>query len=315
MCSAMGRDGRVRFRVVSAEDGLTLRQLLCRRFSGLRPQASAELIKAGGAYIDNVRIRLPSVRVVAGERLTVYPGAAEVAILDPADLQIVHRDPEFVIVDKPAGVPPSSTRASARGTVAQALVHRLAGEGMLRPYVGPIRAIPSAASGLVLYTIRDQDAVSLQKSYLQAEITTVDRLLVKGDPPAHLRCEQPLLLTRSGRLKICRAGALGSSPASTEFRRLHALESADKDKGEVRCLLEARACGAFGAQAAVHSAALGFPVVHGDEVAVGIAGDQQHPGPLLHRAHLEIVHPQSGERLCFDSAMPAWGREAEGSRA
>ncbi len=316
----MGRDGRIRFRVVAAEDGLTLRQLLCRRFAELRPQASAELIRAGGAYIDNVRIRLPQVRVAAGERLTVYRGAAEVARLDPADLQIVHRDPEFVIIDKPAGIPPNSTRASARGTVAQALVHRLAGEGMLRPYVGPIRPIPSAASGLVLYTIRDQDAVSLQKPYLRAEITTVDRLLVKGMAPARLRCDEPLLLTRSGRLQVCSAGALGSSSASTEFRRLQTSghegvgESMGGDE-ELHSLLEARACRAFGAQAAVHSAALGFPVRNASEVAAGSSDEGQGAGLLLHRMRLEIVHPHSGERLCFESPVPAWGREAEGSRA
>jgi len=315
----MAQDGRVRFRVVTAEDGLTLRQLLCRRFSDLRPQTSAELIKAGGAYIDNVRIRLPSVRVMAGERMTVYRGAAEVAVLDPADLQIVHRDPEFVIVDKPAGIPPNSTRASARGTVAQALVYRLCAEGMLRPYVGPVRPIPSAASGLVLYTIRDQDAVSLQKLYLRAEVTTVDRVLVKGDAPAILRCDQPLLLTRSGRLEVCSAGALGASPASTELRRLDTKEGdgGRVAEGEPRVvsLLEARARGAFGAQAAVHSAALGFPVADPSAALGGANRGEPGVGLLLHRSRLELVHPHSGERLCFDSPMPAWGRLPQGSGA
>ena len=112
------RDGRVRFRVVSSEDGLMLRQLLCRRFAELKPQDAADLVKAGGVYINNVRIRLPSVRVAAGERLTVYRAAANTVHLDPKDLRILHRDADFVIIDKPAGVPASSTRASARKSCA-----------------------------------------------------------------------------------------------------------------------------------------------------------------------------------------------------
>ena len=48
---AMDADARVRFRVVANEDGMMLRQLLCRRFADLGAQAAAALIKAGGVYM------------------------------------------------------------------------------------------------------------------------------------------------------------------------------------------------------------------------------------------------------------------------
>ena len=321
------RDGRVRFRVVLSEDGLMLRQLLCRRFADLKAQSAADLIKAGGVYVDNVRTRLPSIRVAAGERLTVYRAAANTVALDPEDLQIIHRDPEFVIVDKPAGVPPSSTRASARGTVAQALVHRLSGEGILRPYVGPIRPIPPGASGLILYTVRGQDAVSHQNLYLDADLETTDLLLVTGDAPEHLRCEKPVLMTRSGRLTICSPGAHGATRAITDFQRMSGPGGA---QGEPFSLLQARAMRALGSQAAVHAADLGFPVrrqepgeadksVNGGEAegeAEGEAGaerGQEAGAPpngalFLHRARIELVHPRSGERLSFEAAQPCWAR-------
>ncbi len=312
------RDGRVRFRVVSSEDGLMLRQLLCRRFAELKPQGAADLVKAGGVYIDNVRIRLPSVRVTAGERLTVYRAAADTVLLDPKDLRILHRDPDFVIIDKPAGVPPSSTRASARGTVAQALVHRLSGEGILRPYVGPVRPIPTGASGLVLYTARGQDAVSRQTLYLGAELETTDLLLAEGEAPETMRCDAPVLMNRSGRLTVCSADAFGATPASTEFRRLGGAATSGADTGPGASLLEARALRAAGAQAPVHAAELGFPVRRQAEPERG-AGGERPAGPsgrdappsgaiFLHRAQIRLVHPRTGERLVFDAPPPPWAR-------
>ncbi len=319
-----GRDGRVRFRVVSSEDGLMLRQLLCRRFAELKPQDAADLVKAGGVYINNVRIRLPSVRVAAGERLTVYRAAANTVHLDPKDLRILHRDPDFVIIDKPAGVPPSSTRASARGTVAQALVHRLSDEGILRPYVGPVRPIPTGASGLILYTARGQDAVSRQALYLDAELETTDLLLAEGDAPTTMRCDAPVLMNRSGRLTVCSPSAFGATEASTEFKRLDRGQAPGSEACPGPCLLEARALRAAGAQAAVHAAELGFPVRRQPDTEAGHKTENEtdaaKPGRpsepdappsgalFLHRAQIRLVHPRTGESLVFDAPPPPWAR-------
>ncbi|MEZ4384297.1 MAG: hypothetical protein R3A79_23385 [Nannocystaceae bacterium] len=316
----MGPDGRVRFRVVVSEDGLMLRQLICRRFAEFGVQGAADLIKAGGVYVDNVRIRIPSVRVAKGERITVYRAAAATVALDPADLQILHRDPDFVVVLKPAGVPARSTRASARGTVAQALIHRLSAAGHLRPYVGPVRPLPPGASGLVLYTIRDQEAVSHQPAFVEAELVTVDRLVVDGEAPASLRCAEPVLMARSGRLKTVDADTFGARPAITEFRRL---ELRSGGSSGVQTLLEATATRAEGAQAAVHAATLGLPIVRGpsrgehaelDEPGAS-AGDPYREGAaagetLLHRAKITLVHPLRGETLVFEAAPPRWAQTA-----
>ena len=235
-----------------------------------------------------------------------------------------------MVIDKPAGVPASSTRASARGTVAQALVHRLLGEGILRPYVGPVRPIPTGASGLILYTVRGQDAVSYQSLYMGAELESADLLLALGDAPESLRCDEPVLKNRSGRLTVCSPGAFGATPASTEFRRLARRESAPGSPGSVLTLLEARALRAAGAQSMIHAAHLGFPVWRqpeadddsddnddnddNDEASeprdrepAATPADTPPSGTLcLHRARISLVHPRSGERLRFESAPPRW---------
>ena len=84
------------------------------------PEQAADLVKAGGVYVNRLRVRLPMVRVAAGERITVYRGALTAEPFRPRDIQMVYRDPSFVVVDKPAGVAVAPTRTSARGTLSEA---------------------------------------------------------------------------------------------------------------------------------------------------------------------------------------------------
>ncbi len=151
-----------RFRIVAAEQGMTLRQVLRRRIAELSARGrAAELIKAGGVYLDNVRVRLPTVRVVEGERITVYLTAIDDKPLDPASLQFLARGSDFIAVAKPAGISASASKASARGTISEAVVRVLRGEGFARPYVGVVYPLPPAIAGVLLMTIRDRQQRSI----------------------------------------------------------------------------------------------------------------------------------------------------------
>lgn len=251
--------GRARFRVIAAEEGMMLRQLLCRRFHGMGADEAADLIKAGGVYVGNTRIRLPMVRVAPGERITVYREARATREIAPDALRIVHRAADLVIVDKPAGVPATSSLQSARGTVAQALVHRLlrAEAAVLRPYVGPIRPIPTGASGLVAFTVRGQDEVSALAEFLAAEAVAVDRLRVRGRAPDLDRWEGAVILGRSGRLRPSPADARGAVVARSELRCL----ARDGEGDGETSLCEIVSTNAPGALALVHVAQLGLEVV------------------------------------------------------
>ncbi|MCA9699292.1 MAG: hypothetical protein KC431_17335, partial [Myxococcales bacterium] len=94
-----------RFRVIPQEQGMTLRNLLTRRVRDLDRKQAAILIRAGGVYVNRLRVRLPQILVAPGERITVYLEALDAVPVDPQSLNFVHRSPEFVVVDKPAGVP------------------------------------------------------------------------------------------------------------------------------------------------------------------------------------------------------------------
>ena len=113
MAKPASANGPVRFRVVGIEDGMMLRQLLGKRLK-VTPAIAAEIVRAGGAYVGPVRMCVPTVRVTEGERVTVYPRAAQIVAIDPAMLTVLHRDAQCVIVEKPHGVPAAATRAATR---------------------------------------------------------------------------------------------------------------------------------------------------------------------------------------------------------
>ncbi len=161
----MGEQPR-RFRVIAAEEGMTLRQVLRRRLPELAARGLAQdLIRAGGVYLDKVRVRLSGIRVVEGERISVYLDADKPP-LDLAELTVLARGSDYLAVDKPAGVPVRASKASARGTVSEAVVRLLRTQGIARPYVGVVHPLPAAVGGAVLLTIRGQQQSSMLNAFI-----------------------------------------------------------------------------------------------------------------------------------------------------
>lgn len=289
-----------RFRVVPQEGGLSLRNLLSRRLPQLDRRRAADLIRAGGVYVNRLRVRVPSVIVVEGERITVYPAALDAAPLDPETLVFVHRGEDFVILDKPAGVPVSATRETSVGSLSQALVHRLESEGVRRPYVGLVHRLDRGASGLVLFTIRGVANKSLHQQFREHRVERCYRIRVRGEAPESLRCDAPLIRLASG-VKIGSAADGHALPATTHFRRLAQL--ADGEAPEA--LLEATLETGRTHQIRAHAAHLGLPVL----------GDRRYGNPddrgerlHLHAHRLAFAHPLTKQALRFESTLPAWAR-------
>lgn len=196
------KDKPKRFRVVPQEQGTTLRNLVVKRVGGLDRERAATLIRAGGVYVNRLRVRLPQVLVAAGERVSVYLEALDAEPLAPERVVFIHRDDDFVILDKPAGVPVSPIRETAVGCLSEALIHTLEAEGISRPYVGVVHRLDRGASGLVLFTIRGVANKSLHKQFRDHEIRRGYRIRARSEsgqaPPAKFSCDAPLIKLRDG---------------------------------------------------------------------------------------------------------------------
>ena len=297
----------VRFRVVEPEDGTLLPNLLSRRLPDVDLAAAKELVRAGAVYVGHLRVRLNTIRVATGERITVYPDALGKEGLETDALRFVHRDPDFVVLDKPAGVPVAQTRDSARGTLSEALRRALEEEGVLRPYVGVVHRLDQGASGLVLLTIRGVANKSLHRQFAEHEIERRYRVRLLGEPPAALRCEEPLVELKHGRVRVARSGEPRARPALTELRRLEPVVT--EVDGQAAALMEVELHTGRTHQIRVHAQALGFPVL-GDR-KYGARDDDEPARLYLHADRLAFAHPSTGERIELRAPRPEWARATD----
>ena len=293
----------VRFRVVPHEEGTLLYQLVSRRLPDTPADAAKRLVKAGGVYVGHLRVRIPTIRVVAGERITVYPDTLKVEELDLESIRIVHRDPSFVVIDKPAGVPVAATREGARGTLAEALRRLLESEGLTRPYVGVVHRLDQGASGLVLFTIRGIANSSLHKQFVDHEIRRTYRVVVTGDAPDEVTCDRSIVVRPGGRgVRIAKDGEPRAKSALTRF---HRLTPSAPIVGTT--LYEVELVTGRTHQIRVHAAELGHPVL-GDR-RYGHDGDA--PERLhLHASSLAFTHPLEGTPVVVQAPLPDWAAAA-----
>ena len=299
---------------------MTLRNLLTRRVRDLDRKQAAILIRAGGVYVNRLRVRLPQILVAPGERITVYLEALDAVPVDPQSLNFVHRSPEFVVVDKPAGVPVAPVRETAVGCLSEALIHRLESEGVTRPYVGVVHRLDQGASGLVLFTIRDIANKSLHKQFVEHRIRRRYRVRVQAEPrrtlEGEIRCDAPLIKRKSdkgGGVVVGKAGEAGAMEAHSRFVHVAALEGGQH-------LFDVEIETGRTHQIRAHAAHLGFPVVGdrrygGDPVsdAAGAAGDgededEQVEALCLHAWQLDFEHPVSEESVHLEAGLPDWAR-------
>jgi RluA family pseudouridine synthase len=291
----------VRFRVVPQERGTALGALVGDRLPGLGRREGVELVKAGAVYIGHLRVRVPSTRVTEGDRITVYPDALEIDELDPGEaLRFVHRDPAFVVLDKPAGVPVAATKATARGTLSEALRRKLRAEEVERPYVGVVHRLDQGASGLVLFTIRGVANKSLHRDFESHDIARTYRVRVVGDAPESFECDAPLIeQPGSDSMQVAKSGQARAKPARTEFRRV---EPALDIPGT--SLLEVSLVTGRTHQIRVHAAHSGHPV-HGDRRYGESDAGRLH----LHAWRLQFDHPlDDGVQLDLQTRLDPWAR-------
>jgi 23S rRNA pseudouridine1911/1915/1917 synthase len=318
----------VQFRIIGAEDGLMLKRVLSRRLQDTTAEQAAELVRRGSVYVGRLRVRVPTVRVVPGERVTVHLEAPDVPRLSADDLVVVVQREDLVVVEKPAGVPVSATKEAATGSLSETLIEWLTARGVVRPYVGVVHRLDQPASGLVLFTTRSAANASVHKLFVEHAIERVYRLRVHGDPAPSFVVDVPLVEARAGHVRVAQPGEAGAMNARTSFTRLTPAD------GDPTALLEARLDTGRMHQIRVHAAHAGHPIVgdrrYGsapdaprDVVADETPSDEldlesrrddaapvaQERGELrLHAHELRFTHPATGEVIHARSTLPRWAQ-------
>lgn len=257
---------------------------------------AARLIRAGHVFLNGAPTK-PADAVRAGDLVEYSRPEAEFA--EPAaeaiPLRLIHDDPDFVVVDKPAGMVVHPAPGHSNGTLVQALLG-LGGSwssagGETRP--GIVHRLDKGTSGLILAARNDVAHRALAAQLADRSLSRTYLAVVRGglSRPAGI-LEGPIGRDPANRLRM--AVVAGGRFARTRY------EVVENRAGRtlVRCELESGRTH----QIRVHLTALGHPLVGDDLYGGARRGEPQRP--LLHAWRLRLRHPRTGEPLGFEAPLP-----------
>ncbi len=207
--------------------------------------------------------------------------------------RIVHADEHLAVVDKPAGLVVHAAPGVRGPTLVDLLGGLLGGGDPGRP--GIVHRLDRDTSGLMLVARTEAAHRLLSARIARREVERTYLALVEGRPRSRTgTIDAPL--GRDYRAPERRAvGGRGARPARTHFAVVEALPGDS--------LLEVRLETGRTHQVRAHLAAIGHPVA-GDP-RYGHAGRHGLARQFLHSHRLSLVHPVTGERLEFESPLPA----------
>ena len=299
-----------------AEDaGERLDRFLARRLAGFSRSRLKNLIEAGQVSAGGATLSDPSHRVKPGQRYTLV--LPEVVAARPEgqamDLAIVFEDGDLIVVDKPAGMVVHPAPGNPDRTLVNALIAHcgdtLSGiGGEKRP--GIVHRLDKDTSGLIVAAKNDATHRALAADFAARRIERIYQAVVWGTPqPREGEIEGNI-----GRHPVDRKRMAvvkrGGKAALTRYRTIREL-------GPGASLVECKLATGRTHQIRVHLAAAGNPLlgdpVYGRETAerrarlsasgrAALAGFRRQ---ALHAGILGFLHPRTGERLHFESPLPA----------
>ena len=278
----------VELEIEEVEAGERIDVLVARRFPEISRAMAKVLIEKGEVRVDGRRVK-KSYALAVGDRVTLesLPGPVDFhAAPDPSlALEIQLETDEYVIVDKPAGIPSHPLKEGELGTLAGALVARypeMRGVGYSKREPGILHRLDTDTSGLML-AARDEETFDELRRMLQAgEIEKRYLARCTGIVPAPIIIDTPIANDPRDRRKVrvCtnprEIKRLGAQAARTEV-----LSSTPATHGS---LIEVRANNARRHQIRAHLASIGHPLL-GDPL---YGGPPHPPHHLLHASTLRV---------------------------
>ncbi len=274
---------------------------LDRALADLLPDLSHERITG---MINDGHVRLTGQSTKLGTTTKVSMGQHfSIAIPAPATLDtpaqaipltIVHEDADLIVVDKPAGLVVHPAAGNLDGTLVNALLHHC--DGQLSGIGGVARLLVVAKS--------DKAHEGLARQFKDHSIERLYAAIVYGHPlPGNGTVDEWIGRSDADRKKMAVHREGRGKHAVTHYRTIERLAGA----AMIECRLETGRTH----QVRVHMGHIGHPLI-GDPVysrdRKGFKSILETLGfkrQALHAKSLGFIHPVSGERLMFQSALPA----------
>lgn len=322
-----------RFRIGPDHAGARLDKWLSEAIPALTRSRAKALIEAGALERDATTFTDPSWKLREGETycLTVPAPAEATPRGEAIALDVVHEDPDVIVVDKPAGLVVHPAAGNWTGTLVNALIHHcgtsLSGVGgVARP--GIVHRLDKETSGLLVAAKNDAAHQGLTAAFSARDIERVYEAIAVGAPrPGVGTIDAPIARAPTQRKKMAVFNEEDERPDARHavthykmiesFGRARAKLEGDALASLIGCRLETGRTH----QIRVHLAYIGHPLIGdpvygrgpglaglkpGDEAADrAIAVLKKFRRQALHAKVLGFKHPVTGERLRFERPAPA----------
>ena len=304
----------MRFVVEVDLHGLRVDHYLKRKIRRLSRAKIQQIIRTQLVGPDGRRYK-PHSPVTAGEQLVILrPARAEPTC--PREFSVLHDDPTFIVIDKPAGLPMHATARFYFNTVARLLSERFPGQGLQIAH-----RLDRETSGC-LVVARGRDAAAALKSAFATRRTQKTYLaLVTGSPPwpdgEEQVIDRPLALVPPERSRL----GIRMEVASDGLEAITRVAVLARRAGVT--LVRCRPVTGRQHQLRAHLAAVGHPIIgdklyaHGDEAFARFC-DRELAGipeaellaefglarQALHAAAIDFPHPVTGARVAVECPLP-----------
>ena len=317
--------GPIEVVVAPESGGLRLDRVLADQVRELSRSRLQVLVRDGAVTIDGATIGDPGRRVKPGERYRIDVPEPTPPLPGPEaiELAVVYEDAHLIVIDKPAGLVVHPAAGHATGTLVNALIAHCGDSlsgigGVRRP--GIVHRLDKDTSGLLVVAKTDRAhqglAAQFQSHGADGRLERRYLALVWGAPMRQSGVvDAALARSRTHRTRIAVTRGADGRQAITHFEVLERFTGVDGKP--VASLLSLVLETGRTHQIRVHMAHAGHPVMGDPVYATGYRTSASRLGPAarealdnldrqaLHAAILAVEHPASGERLTFESALPA----------
>jgi 23S rRNA pseudouridine1911/1915/1917 synthase len=287
----------------TAEDsGLRVDVWLERRLPDLSRSRIQTLLRDGHITVDGAPPKAHrKVRAGMVARISIPEPVPVDTVAEDLPLDVVYEDDSVIVINKAAGMVVHPAAGHEAGTLVNALLFHcdgLAGVGgELRP--GIVHRLDRNTSGLLVAAKNETALRHLQEQFKDGRVHKEYAVIVRGIPrPPRGRIETQIGRSRTDRKKMSADPASGGRTAISHYE----VEEVFAGTSLLRVRIETGRTH----QIRVHMSHLGHPVIGdpqygGRRAAAPVWADRQ----MLHARRLSFLHPRTGERLSFETSLPA----------
>jgi 23S rRNA pseudouridine1911/1915/1917 synthase len=276
--------------------------------TGLSRSAAARLMEEGHVLLNDKPVT-KNAKLCPGDQLDVElpePEPTE-ALPENIPLDIVYEDEDIIVVNKPVGMVVHPAAGNPNGTLVNALLYHCGDSlsgigGVIRP--GIVHRIDKDTSGLLVVAKNDAAHLSLSEQLKTHTVSRVYDAIALGNLKSDCgTVDAPIGRHPTDRKKmaVLRGEGVHAREAVTHYSVIERFGKMT----HIRCELETGRTH----QIRVHMASLGHPLL-GDGVYGGgnTRFEADHKalitGQCLHAGKLRLIHPRTGEAMCFEAPMP-----------